>query len=134
MASSRLPRYLSNETNVNSAEVYIRPFDASEPDAPPPGKPVQVSKTGALGMINWRANGKELYYLTRDWQVMAVEISTEPVLQLGSSKTLFKLPGPIDGQSPANGRTPVVMASGSSSRCGPTEVRNQIMWHVGVVH
>ena len=92
--------YLSNETDVNSSEVYVRPFDASKPDAPPPGKAVQVSKSGASGMINWRKDGKELYYMTRDWEVMAVDITTNPALQAGTPKLLFKLPGPLVGNPP----------------------------------
>jgi hypothetical protein len=96
----RLVAYLSNETNVNSNEVYVRPFDASKPDAPPPGKAVQVSTNGAAGMINWREDGKELYYMTRDWEVMAVDVSTTPSLQVGTPKVLFKLQGPLVGNPP----------------------------------
>jgi hypothetical protein len=96
----RLVAYLSNETNVNSLEVYVRPFDAAKPDAPPPGKAIQISKNGALGMVNWRQDGKELYYLNRDWEVMAVDISVAPTLQAGSPKVLFKLPGPLVGNPP----------------------------------
>jgi Tol biopolymer transport system component len=93
----RLVAYLSNETNVNSNEVYVRPFDASKPDAPPPGKAVQISQNGASGMINWRQDGKELYYLSRYWEVMAVDIPASPTLQVGTPKVLFKLPGPLVG-------------------------------------
>jgi hypothetical protein len=93
----RLVAYLSNETNVNSNEVYVRPFDASKLDAPPPGKPAQISTKGAAGMINWRQDGRELYYLSRDWEVMAVDISATPALEAGTPKVLFKLPGPLVG-------------------------------------
>ncbi|MCU1338879.1 MAG: hypothetical protein JWO19_4460 [Bryobacterales bacterium] len=99
-ADERSVAYLSNETDVNSLEVYVRSFDASKPDAPPPGKAVQVSKNGAVGMINWRQDGKELYYLTRDWEVMAVDISATPTLQAGNPKVLFKIPGPLVGNPP----------------------------------
>ena len=96
----KLVAYLSNETNVNSAEVYVRPFDASKPDAPPPGKVVQISMNGAAGMINWRQDAKELYYLSRDWEVMAADVSATPSLQVGTPKVLFKLPGPLVGNPP----------------------------------
>ncbi|HEV3332271.1 MAG TPA: hypothetical protein VG096_14880 [Bryobacteraceae bacterium] len=96
----RLVAYASNETDVNSLEVYVRPFDAGKPDTPPPGKAVQVSKNGASGMINWRQDGKELYYMTRDWEVMSVDVTTSPTLQTGSPKVLFKLPGPLVGNPP----------------------------------
>jgi len=36
--------YLSNEINSQTLEVYVRPFDASKPDAATPDKAVQISK------------------------------------------------------------------------------------------
>ena len=89
--------YLSNEKNVERMEVYVRPFDGSKPDAPPPGAPVQVSKNGALGMVNWRQDGKEMYFMTRDWEVMAVDVTTNPTIQVGTPRLLFKLQGPLPG-------------------------------------
>ncbi len=89
--------YLSNEINSQTLEVYVRPFDASKPDAAAPGKAVQISKNGALGMIFWRQDGKEMYFLTRDWEVMAVDVTTTPTLQAGTPRLLFKLPGPLVG-------------------------------------
>jgi len=54
---------------------------------------VQVSTAGALGMISWRQDGKEMYYLTPDWEVMAVEVTTTPTFRAGTPRLLFKLPG-----------------------------------------
>jgi len=97
---SRLMAYLSNEFNTseeiesNIYEVYVRLFDASKPEAGAGGaKPVQVSTAGARGMIFWRQDGKEMYYLTPDWEVMAVEVTTTPTFQAGTPRLLFKLPG-----------------------------------------
>jgi Tol biopolymer transport system component len=70
---------------------------ASKPDAPPPGAPIQVSKNGAIGMLFWRQDGKEMYFMTRDWEVMAVDVSTTPTFQAGTPKVLFKLQGPLPG-------------------------------------
>jgi hypothetical protein len=76
----------------------VRPFDASNPEAGAGGaKPVQVSTTGALGMIFWRQDGKEMYYLNPDWVVMAVEVTTTPTFQAGTPRFLFKLPGRLPG-------------------------------------
>src|SRR3989304_4412760 len=63
-------------------------------------KPVQVSTAGALGMISWRQDGKEMYYLTPDWEVMAVEVTTTPTFQAGVPRLLFRLPGPMLGNPP----------------------------------
>jgi hypothetical protein len=49
-------------------------------------------------MIFWRQDGKELYYLTPDWEVMAVDVTTTPSFEVGASRVLFKLPGPLSGQ------------------------------------
>jgi len=92
----RFLAFLSNEANVDKMEVYVRPFDANKPEAPA-GPAVQVSKSGALGMVSWRQDGKEMYFLTRDWEVMAVDITTAPAFQAGTPKLLFKLPGPMPG-------------------------------------
>jgi uncharacterized membrane protein len=61
---------------------------------------VQVSKNGARGFTWRRQDGKELYLLTRDWELMAVDIATTPTLQVGTAKILFKLPSPRVASSP----------------------------------
>jgi len=93
----RFLAFLSNEADPERTEVYVRPFDASKPQAPGPGPAVQVSKNGANGMIFWRQDGKELYFLNRDWEVMAVDVTTTPTFQAGTPRLLFKLPGPMPG-------------------------------------
>jgi Tol biopolymer transport system component len=93
----RFIAYLSNEADPDRAEVYVRPFDAAKPDAPPAGSAVRVSKDGALGMVNWRGDGKQLYFLSRDWEVMAVDVTLEPAPQAGDPRVLFKLNGPLPG-------------------------------------
>ena len=52
-----------------------------------------VSNAGALGMIFWRHDGEELFYLTPDWEVMAVDMTTTPTFQAGTPELLFSLPG-----------------------------------------
>jgi serine/threonine-protein kinase len=93
----RFLAYLSNEENAEKMEVYVRPFDQSKPDAPAAGPAVKVSKNGAIGMIFWRQDGKEMYFMTRDWEVMAVDLTTSPSFQAGTPRVLFKLPGPLPG-------------------------------------
>ena len=85
--------YLSDEVEPETDEVHVRSFDASKPQAVAGGaKSVQVSTTGALGMVFWRQDGKELYYLTPAWEVMAVDVTTTPTFQAGAPRLLFKLP------------------------------------------
>jgi hypothetical protein len=46
-------------------------------------------------MISWRQDGKEMYYLNPESEVMAVEVTTTPTFQAGTPRLLFKLPGPL---------------------------------------
>ena len=96
---SRFIAYLSDEILVDIFQVYVGPFDATKPDG---GRgdavPVRVSHGGALGMISWRQDGKELYYLTPDWEVMVVDVTTTPTFEAGAPRLLFKLPGPLRGE------------------------------------
>ena len=58
---------------------------------------MRVSTAGALGMIFWRQDGKEMYFLTPEWDVMAVDVTTTPEFHVGTPRHLFKLPGPLVG-------------------------------------
>ena len=51
-----------------------------------------MSRAGARAAIFWRQDGKEMYYLTSNWEVMAVDVT--PTGQTGTPRLLFKLPGP----------------------------------------
>jgi len=88
--------FLSNEANQDRGEVWVRPFDPGKPEESK-GPGVQVTKDGAIGMITWRQDGKELYYMTRDWEVMAVDVATTPTFKAGAPRKLFSLPGPLTG-------------------------------------
>ena len=95
---ARFIAYLSDEIEAETFEVYVRPFDVTKPDVSAGGaKPVRVSTAGALGMIFWRQDGKELYYLTPEWEVMVVDVATRPTFRAGPPRRLFKLPGPVLG-------------------------------------
>ena len=93
---SRFLAYMSNEADKDKREVYVRPFDATSGTAAGDGK-WQVSKDDAVGMIFWRQDGNEMYFLTRAWEVMAVDVTTSPTFKAGTPKRLFKLPGPLVG-------------------------------------
>jgi Tol biopolymer transport system component len=94
---NRYIAFLSDEADPDRGEVYVRPFDANKPDAPLTGQAFRVSKDGAIGMISWRQDGKELYYMTRNWEVMAVDVETTPTFKVGTPRMLFSLPGPLPG-------------------------------------
>jgi len=86
-----------------STEVYVRPFspDSGATDASGAGAKWQISYGGGEAP-RWSKDGKELYYLTSDWKVMAVAILASPSFQAGTPKLLFQAPQqqsnwPIDG-------------------------------------
>jgi len=93
---NRYIAFISNEADVDRGEVYVRPFDPSKPDATS-GPAIRISTDGAIGMIQWRRDGRELYFMTRNWEVMAVDVETAPTFKAGTPRMLFSLPGPLPG-------------------------------------
>lgn len=73
--------YTSNESGLS--EIYVIPF----PPTPNGGK-WMVSRGGGL-QPRWRRDGKELFYISPDWKMMAVDVSTSPVFRAGTPQALF---------------------------------------------
>jgi Tol biopolymer transport system component len=83
--------YLSNEAEVATVQIYVQPFDSNKPGAPA-GPAVQItSLKGGADWFIWRQDGKEMYFLTRDRQVMEVDVTSGPKLQSGTPRSLFKI-------------------------------------------
>jgi predicted Ser/Thr protein kinase len=79
--NGRWMAYSSNESGTY--EVYVRPFP------PAPGK-WQVSHEGG-SQPRWRGDGKELFYLSTDRRLMAVDIKTDqPAFEAGVPRPLFE--------------------------------------------
>jgi hypothetical protein len=103
---ARFMAYISNESN-NRTEIFLRPFDTSTGAANGEQK-WQVTKDGANGMVSWKSDSREMYYLkndlpTGDVLVMAVETTITPSFQAGTPKVLFRLPQNIQpGGGPRN--------------------------------
>jgi Tol biopolymer transport system component len=95
--------YITDQEQNGKLQLYVRPFDAAKPDAPPPGAIVQVS-ADAAGMVGWRQDGREMYFLQPDpvntnVHVMAVDVTVTPTFKTGTPKRLFTLTGPVPGNS-----------------------------------
>jgi Tol biopolymer transport system component len=90
---NRFIAYVSKESGRNPyPEVWVRPFDPSSDNPTSSPQKWQVSNEEAVGMVRWRNDGKELYYVAyRSSTVMAVPIST-PEFKAGTPTPLFKLP------------------------------------------
>jgi eukaryotic-like serine/threonine-protein kinase len=74
--------YQSDDTGA--FEIYLRPF-------PGPGPARRISLAGGQHP-RWRADGKELFFLTADWTIMATPIRTLPSLEVGTPASLFRMP------------------------------------------
>ena len=90
-------RYIAYSSNESGRfEVYVAPMRGTSVS----GKPVQVSKDGALGGTFWREDGKELYFLTIAGFVpgpqMVVSVDEEPELQISAPRVLFRVGGMRD--------------------------------------
>jgi serine/threonine protein kinase/WD40 repeat protein len=80
----RYVAYSSNNSGRN--EIYVQPFpNAAE------GKWVVSVEGGSAP--RWRRDGKELFYISTDSKLVAVEVSTDPVFtKKGVPKALFSVP------------------------------------------
>jgi serine/threonine protein kinase/Tol biopolymer transport system component len=79
-------RWLAYESSESGQfDVYVQPF-------PGPGPKVRVSPAGG-GEPRWRADGKEIFYLTPDGTMMAAPIkTTATTIESGTPQLLFKTP------------------------------------------
>src|SRR5262249_49600150 len=74
-----------DSTESGNYDVYVRPFPAPANG----GRKLMVSQGGG-GYPRWGADGKELFYLGLDGELMAVEISVNgAAIQNGIPKPLF---------------------------------------------
>jgi dipeptidyl aminopeptidase/acylaminoacyl peptidase len=76
----RLIAYLSDDSGPN--EVYVQAF-------PQAADRWQVS-TGGASRPRWRKDGKELFYISADGQLMSVAIETRPVFTASAPRPLFR--------------------------------------------
>jgi serine/threonine protein kinase len=83
--------YRSTESGRN--EIYVESF-APAPDAGSAASTGKwmVSRNGGEGMIHWRQDGKELFYLALDGGVMSVPIIPSPSFHAGTPERLFSVP------------------------------------------
>ena len=82
--------YVSNESGRQ--EVLVRRFEPAAHDPESAGESVTVSKSGGTAP-RWRADGKELFFITPEDAVVSVSVSARSGLEVGSPTTLFNAPG-----------------------------------------
>jgi eukaryotic-like serine/threonine-protein kinase len=72
--------YQSDESGV--WEIYLRSFPGSRERR-------QVSSGGGT-QARWKADGREIFYVSGDSKIMAVDVTTAPALETGSPHVLFQ--------------------------------------------
>jgi hypothetical protein len=91
-------RWVAYESNQSGkTEIYVLPFDASNPGSSAAGGLRQVSKDGGEG-VHWSGDGKELFYIAPDGYLMSVDvIAAGRAFQTGAPQRLFKPPTTVYG-------------------------------------
>jgi Tol biopolymer transport system component len=74
--------FTSNESG--QFEGYVAPIAAM-------GEKTRLSPGGASQTF-WSRDGREIFYISGDEQLMSVVVSTEPELSIGKPQALFKIP------------------------------------------
>ena len=74
--------YQSNESGAS--EVYVASFPAFDDRR-------QLTAHGGADP-QWRSDGKELFYLTPDFKLMAMDVKTSPSMEFGVPHALFQTP------------------------------------------
>ena len=87
----RLVAYVANPAGRREVFVASLRHDADSLQAE---RGDQVSKGGGVSP-RWSPDGRELFYLTADGTVMAVDVRTDRGFQTGPPKTLFQVPGAL---------------------------------------
>ena len=79
-------RYIAYSSDASGRrEIYVRPFPSSSAGL------WQVSQGGGT-QPRWRGDGKELFYISLDSKLMAVDVSTTPAFKAGVPRALFRAP------------------------------------------
>jgi Tol biopolymer transport system component len=79
--------YLQQNIQIQRAEVFVRPVEGG-------GGPWQISD-GAQSPGFWRKDGKELYYGSREANVMVAQVSTSPSFTFTKPSVLFRPPNGV---------------------------------------
>jgi Tol biopolymer transport system component len=82
--------YVSDESGGN--EIYVRGFSQTSGGASSDDGGQWLISRGGGTQPRWRGDGKELYYLSADGKVMAVDVTGSTVFQTGTPKALFQAP------------------------------------------
>ncbi len=96
---------LSHQYGRSRNEIYVRPFPVADVE------PVKVSTRGGIEP-QWRADGKELFFIGADKQLMVVPVTTAREFRAGTPSPLFMTNLDPDGLGISGRNQYVASASG----------------------
>jgi eukaryotic-like serine/threonine-protein kinase len=104
-------RWIAYQSNRSGRfEIYVLPFDASNPASGGAGGLRQISKDGG-DHVRWRSDGKELFFDAPDGSIMSVDVNGSGAAFLSETpKALFKATPPVDWDVTADGKSFLVAA------------------------
>jgi Tol biopolymer transport system component/predicted Ser/Thr protein kinase len=116
---SRWVAYQSNQSG--KFEIYVLPFDASNPGSSAAGGLHQVSNDSGEE-AHWSGDGKELFYMAPDGYLMSVDVNAAGgAFQTGAPQRLFKSPATGYGSwdVAADGKRFLIAAPAASGAASP---------------
>jgi Tol biopolymer transport system component len=114
--------YQSNESGVD--QVYVQAIPAT-------GAKYQISTDGGTAP-RWRADGKEIFYVSASSKVMAVPITPGPSLQIGSPQELFASPGVTSFEPSRDGARFLVNAPAGGDRAVASPITVVTNWQTAL--
>jgi WD40 repeat protein len=87
--------YVSDESGRD--EIYIRTFPLNPAEVSSDDEGKWIISTAGGREPRWSGDGKTLYYIATDGQLMAVQITADQAFRAGAPKALFVAPGMLGG-------------------------------------
>ena len=90
---SKYAAFQTDELKADEFYLYVSPFDATRSIvAEDVAGVVRFDAEPVEGVLGWRADGRALFYLSKDWVLKTVELDFEGRIRFGEPRELFKLP------------------------------------------
>jgi len=103
-------------------EIYVRPFPAPGPEAQISSGTADWVSGGSTVPVDWRRDGKELFYVSADWKVMSVPVNAGAAFSAGAPHPLFAVPPGSQVEATGDGQRFLVNAPIQDDRPASLEV------------